>query len=68
MTNHQFFKAGEIVRLLPDYQDDGDDELTWVVVEPEDRGRVVISPVTPSLALPPTYAVESTWIERAKSC
>lgn len=64
MANNQLFKAGETVRLLPSYQDDGDDEITWVVVEAEDRGRVVISPVTPSLALPPTYAVESTWIER----
>lgn len=29
-------KVGDAVELLPEYQDPGDSEFAWVVVEPED--------------------------------
>lgn len=37
---------GDTVRILPQYQDPGDDEFTWVVVGEEEKGRVDVSPVS----------------------
>lgn len=55
-------KIGDAVELLPEYQDPGDSEFEWVVVEPEDSGRLVISPLGTGLKLVPKYAVERAWV------
>ena len=55
-------KIGDVVELLPEHQDPGDSEFEWVVVEPEDRGRLVISPLGTGLKLVPKYAVERAWV------
>lgn len=53
---------GQVVELLPEYQDPGDAAYTWVVVEVEDRGRLVISPTGTGMRLSPRYAVEREWL------
>lgn len=55
-------KAGEEVELLPEYQDLGDSEFKWVVVEEEDRGRLFISPIGTGLKIVPRYPVERSWV------
>lgn len=59
---NQGLTLGQVVELLPDYQDPGDASYTWVVVEEEDRGRLFISPVDIGLPIPPRYPVERGWI------
>lgn len=59
-------KIGDAVELLPEYQDPGDSEFEWVVVEPEDRGRLVISPLGTGLRVVSRYPVERAWV-RAKA-
>lgn len=58
---------GQVVELLPDYQDAGDASYTWVVVEEEDRGRLFISPIDTGLPIPPRYPVERSWIRPVTS-
>lgn len=55
-------KVGDAVELLPEFQDPGDSEFAWVVVEPEDRGRLVISPLGTGLNVVPRYPVERAWV------
>lgn len=50
------------MELLPEFQDPGDSEFAWVVVENEHLGRVVISPVGTNLRIAPTYVVERSWL------
>jgi hypothetical protein len=59
------FKIGDVVELLPEYQDPGDSEFEWVVVEAEDRGRLVISPFGTGLKVVPKYRVERAWVRRS---
>lgn len=56
-------KKGDVVKLKPAYQDPGDDKYTWKAIEDEDGGRVRIMPVDTSLAFPPNYVVEVSWLE-----
>ena len=55
-------KIGDAVELLPRFQDPGDSEFEWVVVEAEDRGRLVISPLGTGLKVVPRYPVERAWV------
>lgn len=32
------FLKGDTVKIRPEFQDDGDDEFTWVVLNDEERG------------------------------
>lgn len=52
------FRKGDHVEILPDFQDEGDADYTWVVVTDEDRGRVDIQPINHPMAIKPTYTVE----------
>jgi hypothetical protein len=58
----KFFK-GDVVRILPEFQDAGDDEFTWVVVADEEKGRVDISAVDSLLTIKPIHIVQADWIE-----
>lgn len=64
-TGSTLFRKGDIVRILPQYQDPGDDEFTWVVLEDEEKGRVDISAADSALGIKPRHTVNSEWIERA---
>lgn len=54
---------GETVRILPQYQDQGDDEFTWVVVGDEEKGRVDVSPVSIPMKVKSIYALEVEQVE-----
>jgi len=62
-TEPKMFRKGDIVRILPQYQDPGDDEFTWVVLEDEAKGRVDISAADSPMGIKPRHTVQSTWIE-----
>jgi len=60
----KLFAKGEVVRILAEYQDPGDEEFTWVVMTDEEKGRVDISPVDIPMNIKPWSTVQTTWIER----
>lgn len=37
-------RAGDVVRIKPEFQDKGDDQIEWRAVSDEEKGRVDISP------------------------
>ncbi len=56
-------KRGDRVRIKPEWQDPGDDKLTWVAIENENGGRVRIAPVMPDMSYPPNYVVTIDMLE-----
>jgi hypothetical protein len=59
------FLKGYIVKILPEFQDAGDDEFTWVVVTDEEKGRVDISAVDSPLTIKRVHIVQTDWLEHA---
>ncbi len=43
-SNRRRIRRGERVRIKPEWQDAGDDEIEWIALEDEDGGRVRIQP------------------------
>lgn len=56
-------RCGDQVRIRPEYQDEGDDEFTWVVVGDEEKGRVDVSPISTSMKIKPTYTLKVEHVE-----
>lgn len=56
-------KKGDIVKIKPAWQDEGDDSLTWVALEDEDGGRVRIEPLNTGLRFPPNQVVTTEMVE-----
>jgi hypothetical protein len=50
-------RKGQIVQILPQWQDSGDDKYTWIAVDDEEKGRVSITPLGTGLAYPPINTV-----------
>ncbi|MES2242112.1 MAG: hypothetical protein V4639_04490 [Pseudomonadota bacterium] len=59
------FKQGDIVKILEEFQDPGDDTLTWVVQDDEEKGRVDLVPLEVGGAIKPIYTVKTDWIRLA---
>lgn len=56
---------GDRVRLLPEFQDAGDDEFERIVVEaPVDSPRVLVKTMIPGFQLPPTERIEARMLLR----
>lgn len=55
-------KKGDSVRILPEFQDAGDENFTWVALCDEEDGLVDIAPVNIGLTIIPKYRVESVWV------
>lgn len=55
-------KAGNQIRIKPEYQDNGDDQITWIAIDDESKGRVTIQA---QLGMPinPTQVVDVAWLE-----
>lgn len=64
MSNRKFLK-GDIVQILPEFQDEGDEEYIWTVLEDEEKGRVSISALNSQLRIAPVHVVEIVWIKHA---
>lgn len=62
-TEVRKFLKGDVVKILPEFQDAGDDEFTWVVLADEEKGRVDISAINSPLSIKPTHTVQTDWIE-----
>jgi len=56
------FKKGDVVEILENYRDPGDDLLTWVVDDDSEKGRVTIVAIDSPMSLKPRYVVETGWI------
>lgn len=56
------FKPGDLIEILPDFQDQGDDALLWTVVSEVSKGRLDISPIDTGLSVPPIYTVQVAWV------
>ena len=56
------FKRGDEVEILPEYQDEGDDQFHWVCLNDEEKGRVDITPVGINLRIPPVFTVQTKQI------
>lgn len=54
---------GDIVRILPEFQDAGDDGFSWIVVGDEEKGRVDISPDPINLKIKPVYTLKVDQVE-----
>ena len=57
------FLKGNVVKILPQFQDAGDAEFTWVVLADEEKGRVDISALDSLLKIRPIHTVQVEWIE-----
>lgn len=57
-------KAKDLIRIRPEYQDEGDDSLVWMALEDEDGGRVRIAPLDTGLKFPPNQVVTTKMIEK----
>ena len=58
------FKKGDVVEILEQHRDPGDELLTWVVDEDSEKGRVTIVASDSSMSLKPTHVVETGWIKK----
>lgn len=58
-------KANDLVKILPEFQDKGDDKYTWMVISDESLGQVDISPIDHPFMIKPVYLVQSSWIVKA---
>lgn len=60
--NPRLFQKGDLVEILPAYQDHGDAEFEWVAVDDEEKGRVFISTINSGLRIKPVHVVQAAWI------
>ncbi len=51
------YKRGDLIEILKEFQDEGDDKFEWRVVGDEEKGRVDISPVNIGLRFVPVNTV-----------
>lgn len=59
------FLKGQVVKIRPEFQDEGDDEYTWVVLSDEEKGRVDISAIDSLMKIKPIHTVQVEWLERS---
>jgi len=56
-------KAGDIIRIKNEYQDEGDEEIVFIAVDDEEKGRVTIQAQL-ELNIKPTQVVNVEWLEK----
>jgi hypothetical protein len=56
-------KKGDVVRILPQWQDEGDADFLWYAADDESMGRVTISTVMPEFFTNPSQTVERRMVE-----
>jgi hypothetical protein len=59
-------RKGTMLRIKPEWQDEGDDTFQWIAIEDEDGGRVRISPLGTGLAITPNQVVTTDMVEIAE--
>ena len=58
-------RRSDTVEILEEFQDPGDDTLTWIVQADEEKGRVDLVPNEVCGAIKPLYTVKTDWIRIA---
>jgi hypothetical protein len=53
---------GDYVRILPEFQDQGDDEFDRVVVEGEEKGRITVATLGTGMRIAPTSVLRVEWV------
>ena len=56
-------RKGDVLRILPQFQDDGDDKCVWYAADDESKGRVSISPSMPEFFTNPIQTVERRMVQ-----
>lgn len=56
-------KAGDTVKIKLEWQDAGDDKITFVAMEDEDGGRVLIGALGVLQSFTPTQVVHTSMLE-----
>ena len=56
------FRRGDIVEILEEFQDPGDETFTWIVQDDEEKGRVDLVPYEFTGEIKPMYTVKTEWI------
>jgi imidazole glycerol phosphate synthase subunit HisF len=64
--NQEKIVKGDVVEILKEYQDNGDEELIWVAVDSEEKGRVTVMPINSTLSIKPTYVMNVEWLKVKK--
>lgn len=54
-------KAGQTVNIKPEFQDAGEEAITWIAIEDEDGGRVKIEAQV-SMNIKPIQVVRIEWL------
>jgi hypothetical protein len=57
-------KTGDVVEILKEFQDKGDEKFTWIAIDDEEKGRVTIMPIDSPLKLKPTYVMKVEWLKK----
>lgn len=55
-------KKGDRIDILPQWQDDGDENYVWVATDDEEYGRVTICPISMPISIKPRSAVDVSMI------
>lgn len=50
-------RKGDIVDVLPEYRDPGDERYTWIAIADEEKGRIDIEPADHPMAIKPIYTL-----------
>ena len=58
-------KKGDIVKIKKEWQDKGDDLITYIAADDEEKGRVTIEAIT-TMFINPTQVVKVEWLEEQK--
>ena len=64
--NQEKIVKGDVVEILKEYQDNGDEELIWVAIDTEEKGRVTVMPINSTLSIKPTYVMKVEWLKVKK--
>jgi imidazole glycerol phosphate synthase subunit HisF len=64
--NEEKIKKGDVVEILKQYQDKGDEDLIWVAIDSEEKGRVTVMPTNSTLSIKPTYVMNVEWLKLKK--
>ena len=56
-------RRGNLLRIRPEWRDEGDEDFVWIALEDEDGGRVPIAPLM-DLSIPPRQVVTTDMIEK----
>jgi hypothetical protein len=57
---------GDIIKILPQWQDKGDDEYTWIARNDEEKGRVDISALELRAGIWPMQTVTVDMVEKVE--